>query len=66
MFVVHSKDDPRIRVHHSQQLEAAAKEAGVDATFWYIDEADHVQGPGVYPEEFEARIVEFFGTNLGE
>lgn len=65
VFVVHSEDDPRIRVHHSQQLEAAAQEAGVDATCWYIDEAGHVQGPGFYPEEFEARITGFFGANLG-
>jgi hypothetical protein len=38
--------------------------AGVDAVSWYIDGAGHVQAPGVYPEEFEARIAEFFARSL--
>ena len=65
VFVVHSSDDATVDIDHSRQLEAAAQEAGVDATFWYIDGADHVQAAGVYPEEFEARVVEFFGESLG-
>jgi fermentation-respiration switch protein FrsA (DUF1100 family) len=64
VFVIHSTADETVDVHHSQQLQAAAEEAGVDATFWYIDVAGHVQAPGVYPEEFESRITEFFARSL--
>lgn len=65
IFVVHSFDDKRVPVHHSQELQAAAEAAGVNAEFWFIDGADHMRGPAVYPQEFEERIVGFFRTALG-
>lgn len=66
VFVVHSEDDADVGVHHSRQLEAVAQESGANATFWYVDGAGHVQAAGVYPEEFEARVVEFFEASLGK
>jgi predicted esterase len=65
VFVLHSRADPRIRVHHSQRLEAAAQNAGLGATFWYVEDVDHVQTPGVYPEEFQQRLFAFFDPVLG-
>lgn len=63
VFVVHSADDKRVAIHHSQELQAAA---AVDAnvTFWYITGADHIRAPAVYPEEFEAKLVGFFQEHL--
>ncbi len=66
VFVGHSSDDKRVAVHHSQQLEAAAKAVDANVTFWYVDGADHMRIPAVYPEEFEARIVGFFRSSLQE
>jgi dipeptidyl aminopeptidase/acylaminoacyl peptidase len=60
VFVVHSRADKRVRVHHSQQLEEVAKAHGLNATFWYIEEADHVRAPALYPEEFAAQLTGFF------
>jgi dipeptidyl aminopeptidase/acylaminoacyl peptidase len=65
VLVVHSYADTRVRVHHSQQLQAAAEQAGVNATFWYIYDAGHTRAPVVYPQEFEERLVSFFGRALG-
>lgn len=66
VFVTHSTDDSRIGDHHSRQLEEVAQAQGVQSTFWYVNGADHVQIPGVYPQEFEARIVAFFADALGK
>jgi dipeptidyl aminopeptidase/acylaminoacyl peptidase len=65
VFVVHSSDDLRVDIDHSYQLQAAADAARVPAEFWFIDGADHVRGPAVYPEEFEAKLVSFFRQTLG-
>lgn len=64
IFVVHSFDDKRVPVHHSQELQAAAEAAGVNAEFWFISGADHMRAPAVYPQEFEEKIVGFFQRTL--
>jgi dipeptidyl aminopeptidase/acylaminoacyl peptidase len=64
VFVIHSAADTRVAIHPSQELEAAAKAVGANVTFWYVDGAEHMRIPAVYPEEFEARIVGFFGEAL--
>jgi uncharacterized protein len=64
VWVVHSTTDARIAVHHSYDLQAAAQQAGIRATFWFIDGVAHIQAPGTYPEEFQARLSEFFRANL--
>lgn len=64
VWVVHSAGDTRIAIHHSQALEAAALQAGINATFWYVDDIDHVRVPGLLPEEFQERLGTFFRTYL--
>jgi dipeptidyl aminopeptidase/acylaminoacyl peptidase len=64
VLVVHSYADKRVRVHHNQQLQAAAEKAGVNTTFWYIHATAHTRAPVVYPQEFEERLVNFFGRAL--
>lgn len=64
VWVVHSTADTRIGVHHSRQLQAAAEQAGINATFWYVDEVGHVRTPGVMPEEFRVRLGGFFRQHL--
>jgi dipeptidyl aminopeptidase/acylaminoacyl peptidase len=64
IWVVHSTADSRVAVHHSYALQAATQEAGVDAEFWFIDGASHVQSPAVYPAEFQTRLSAFFRDHL--
>ena len=66
VYVVHSVDDKRVDVGHSRQLEAAAREAAVNATFWYINGADHVRGPAVHTQAFETNLVAFFDETLSK
>lgn len=64
VFVVHSADDKRVAIHHSQQLETAAQAARANASFWYVTGADHVRIPALYPAEFEEKLVNFFRNSL--
>jgi uncharacterized protein len=64
IFLVHSMDDPRVSVSHTQQLEARGKELGADMTVWYLPSAKHVSGYITYPEEFEQKMVDFFRDAL--
>ena len=65
VWIVHSAGDTRIGIHHSYAFQQAAEQAGINATFWFIDGVGHVRAPGVYPEEFRARLGDFFRTHLG-
>lgn len=64
VWVVHSAADARIAIHHSYQLQEAAQQAGLNVTFWFIDDVGHVRSPGVYPDEFRAQLGGFFRTHL--
>ncbi|MEO1652861.1 MAG: prolyl oligopeptidase family serine peptidase, partial [Bacteroidota bacterium] len=64
VFVIHSKGDKRIGVHHSYQLRERAKKVGAKATFWIMDEIDHVQTAGAFPEEYRDKLVAFFRNSL--
>lgn len=66
VFVIHSTADKRVAIHHSQQLQAAAEGRGEHVTFWYVEGADHMRIPAVYPAEFEEKIVTFFHTALSD
>jgi len=66
VYIVHSRNDPRIDVNQSEQLAAAAQAAGVNVTTWFPEKGNHVQTPAWYPEEFEQRMVGFFKENLGQ
>jgi dipeptidyl aminopeptidase/acylaminoacyl peptidase len=66
VLVIHSANDTRVAIHHSRQLEAVAKAARADVTFWYVDGADHMRIPAVYPLEFEEKIVGFFRATLSD
>jgi pimeloyl-ACP methyl ester carboxylesterase len=66
VYIVHSRNDPRIDVHQSEQLAAAAQAAGAKVTAWFPEKGYHVQTPAWYPEEFEQRMVGFFRENLGQ
>ena len=65
MYIVHTHADTRIDIGQSEQLAAAAQAAGAKVTTWFPENGEHVQTPAVYPQEFEQRLVGFFGSALG-
>lgn len=67
VFIVHSRGDKRVKVQHSEQLEAMADEAEVNATVWILDDnTDHVRAPATHTAEFAAKLSGFFGAALGK
>ena len=59
--IVHTRADPRIDSSQKEQLAAAAQAAGANVTTWFPENGEHVQTPAVYPQEFEQRLVGFYG-----
>lgn len=66
LFLTDSAGNERVAIHHSHQLEAAAKCAGANLAVWYVDGADHLRASALYPAEFEERLVGFFRSTLGD
>jgi fermentation-respiration switch protein FrsA (DUF1100 family) len=64
VYIVHTRADTRIDIGQSEQLAAAAQAAGAKVTTWFPENGEHVQTPAVYPQEFEQRLVGFFGEAL--
>ena len=64
VYIVHTHADTRIDIGQSEQLAAAAQAAGANVTTWFPENGEHVQTPAVYPQEFEQRLVGFFGEAL--
>ena len=64
LYAVASRGDTRIGAHHSEQLAQAAQEAGAKLTLWLMDKGEHMMGAAYYPNEFEARITDFFRQAL--
>ena len=46
------------------QFALSAWAAGAKVTAWFPENGEHVQTPAVYPQEFEKRLVRFFGEAL--
>lgn len=64
LFIIHSKADTRVGVQHSYQLRERAEKEKVNATFWILEDIEHVQTAGAFPEEYEEKITTFFSANL--
>lgn len=64
LFIIHSKADTRVGIQHTYQLRERAEKEKVDATFWILEDIEHVQTAGAFPEEYTKKITSFFETNL--
>jgi len=61
---VHSTEDRRVPVTHQKAYADLAERTGARASFWMVVGAGHVQSEFMFPEEYERRLVEFFGKSL--
>jgi dipeptidyl aminopeptidase/acylaminoacyl peptidase len=65
MAIVHSTADRRVPVAHHKAYADLAEKTGARASFWLVEGAGHVQSEFMHPEEYERRLVDFFGRSLG-
>lgn len=67
--LVHGISDDRVHPHHVIDLarvrEEATERAGPDLEPWLVPLAEHVEAAFAVPEEYERRLVAFFGDALG-
>ena len=61
VFIAHSRGDTRLSYTFAESLYSAA---GDNAELWMVDELDHVEAIYRIPEEYEQRLVGFFGEAL--
>jgi dipeptidyl aminopeptidase/acylaminoacyl peptidase len=59
VFIAHSRGDLRLSYTFGESLYAAA---GENAELWLVDSLDHVEAIYRLPEEYEMRLVGFFGV----
>lgn len=64
LFVVHGTDDGLVDVSHAESLAGAARSAGVATEAWIAPDTGHGDAVFRYPEEYERRLAEFFGSAL--
>lgn len=65
LFVTHGTADTRLSVDYANDLIDAVEAEGGRVDAWIIDGAEHVEGMLLEPEEYEKRLVRFFGEALG-
>ena len=61
ILIIHGKKDSQIPVNESLILHNANKKTEL----WILDNADHGETYALNKEEYEKRVLEFFGRNLG-
>jgi uncharacterized protein len=64
LFITHGTADERLSVRYGQDLLDAARSAGAEVSSWFVDGAGHTQAMWLHPDDYEARLVEFFDGAL--
>jgi uncharacterized protein len=62
VFLIHGDADRKIGVHHSRQIFAAAAEP---KELWICEGAGHLETYLKDPQEYQNRVLDFFGRHLG-
>ena len=63
-FFTHGQNDNRIPVHHFEYFKKFTKENNINAEFWLVNDAYHVDAMFKYPDEYSKRMKKFFEKNL--
>lgn len=65
IYITHGTADARLSVQYAYDLAEAVNANGGSVEPWIIEGATHVQAVFIEAEEYERRLVEFFGAALG-
>lgn len=65
LFVTHGEADARLSVEYGRELIAAVEADGGSVEAWIVPGAAHTQAMFMFPDEYEARLVGFFGRTIG-
>lgn len=69
IMIVHGLLDERVQPHHAldfiRAIQVARGDAGRFVAPWFVPGAGHVRAAFVEPQEYERRLVTFFGEAIG-
>jgi len=65
VFITHGTDDERLSVRYAEALAARVRESGGEVEPWIVPGAGHTQAITLVTDEYERRLIEFFGEALG-
>ena len=63
-YFTHRGKDKRIPVHHFEYLQNYANKNNIQASFWLIPDAYHVDAMFKYSEEYGIKMKNFFEKHL--
>ena len=63
-FFTHGFKDKRILFHHFEYFQSYVSEKNINADFWMIPDAYHVDAMFKYPDEYGYKMKKFFEENL--
>jgi dipeptidyl aminopeptidase/acylaminoacyl peptidase len=64
LFITHGTADTRLSVDYGHRLEAAVRADGGAVESWYVEGAEHTKALGTHADEYEQRLIGFFGSSL--
>ena len=62
--VFHGTQDSRVKFENSVDLEAFARQSGVEVTLYSIESADHTEGILLEPDLYYRALGSFFSASL--
>ena len=63
-FFTHGANDTRIPKHHFELIKTHSLNNNINAEYWLVENAHHVDSMLMYPEEYGRRMKNFFEKNL--
>ncbi len=64
VFITHGTEDTRLSVEYASRLAEAVRASGHEPQVWIVEGSEHVQAMFDRTEEYERRLLEFFGAAL--
>jgi dipeptidyl aminopeptidase/acylaminoacyl peptidase len=64
VYLLHCEGDGLVYYHHSVDLDAAYRAAGVDVAFWSVPCQEHTTAMREYTDEYRERLDGFFAEHL--
>jgi len=63
-YFTHGKKDKRVLAHHFEFFQNYISKKNIEADFWLIPDAYHVDAMLKYPDEYSEKMKQFFEKNL--
>jgi hypothetical protein len=63
-FFTHGDSDTRILTRHFNYFKEYTNKKNINAEFWLVEGANHLDAMLIYPEDYSTKMEEFFNKNL--